>query len=149
MNKIQVKIITKDDSDDFIPVYATKDAAGADLKADILDDIDLLPHESILVPTGIFLEIPKDFEVQIRPRSSLALKHKVTVLNSPGTIDSDYRGEIKVILINHSNEAFKITKKMRIGQMILAPIYKAEFIKVEKLAISNRGEGGFGHTGTH
>ena len=149
MNKIQVKIITKDDLDDCIPVYATKDAAGADLKADILDDIDLLPHESILVPTGIFLEIPKNFEVQIRPRSSLALKHKVTVLNSPGTIDSDYRGEIKVILINHSNETFKITKKMRIGQMILAPIYQAEFIKVEKLSISNRGEGGFGHTGTH
>ncbi|NGX44782.1 MAG: Deoxyuridine 5'-triphosphate nucleotidohydrolase [Candidatus Anoxychlamydiales bacterium] len=149
MNKIQVNIITKDDSDDLIPVYATKDAAGADLKADILDDIDLLSHESILVPTGIFLEIPKDFEVQIRPRSSLALKHKVTVLNSPGTIDSDYRGEIKVILINHSNKTFKITKKMRIGQMILAPIYKAEFIKVEKLSISNRGERGFGHTGTH
>jgi len=149
MSKIQVKIITKDDLDDFIPVYATEDAAGADLKADILEDIDLLPHESILVPTGIFLEIPKNFEVQIRPRSSLALKHKVTVLNSPGTIDSDYRGEIKVILINHSNKTFKITKKMRIGQMILAPIYKAEFIKVKKLSISNRGEGGFGHTGTH
>ncbi|NGX34576.1 MAG: Deoxyuridine 5'-triphosphate nucleotidohydrolase [Candidatus Anoxychlamydiales bacterium] len=149
MNKVPIKIITKDDRDDLIPAYATKDAAGADLKADILDNIDLAPHESILVPTGIFLEIPKGYEVQIRPRSSLALKHKVTVLNTPGTIDQDYRGEIKVILINHSNEIFEITPKMRIGQMIVAPIYQAEFIKVEKLSLSTRGEGGFGHTGTH
>ncbi len=149
MNRVQIKIITKDDSDDLIPIYATDSSAGADLKADILDDIELLPHESVLIPTGIFVEIPKNFEIQIRPRSSLALKHKVTVLNSPGTIDQDYRGEIKVILINHSNDIFKITKKMRIAQMIIAPIYRAKFIKVKKLSLSNRGEGGFGHTGTH
>lgn len=149
MNKVQIKIISKDEDDDLIPSYETSGSAGADLKANIENDIDLFPHESILVPTGIFVEIPKNFEIQIRPRSSLALKHMITVLNSPGTIDSDYRGEIKVILINHSDKVFKITKKMRIAQMVLTPIYQAEFIKVEQLSLSKRGEGGFGHTGTH
>jgi len=149
MSKIKIKVIAKDDDDESIPTYATQDSAGADLKADISDDIELSPGSSILVPTGIFLEIPKGFEVQIRPRSGLALKHGVTVLNTPGTIDSDYRGEIKVILINHSQKTFVISAKMRIAQMILAPIYQAEFIKSKKLVLTNRGEGGFGHTGSH
>jgi len=147
INKIQVKILVEDDND--IPTYATKDSAGADLRAKIDKDINLLPKQSMLMPTGIFLEIPQGFEVQIRPRSGLALQNKVTVLNTPGTIDSDYRGEIKVILINHSDEIFVIKPKMRIGQMIIAPIYQAEFIKSEKLAISTRGEKGFGHTGAY
>jgi dUTP pyrophosphatase len=147
MNKIQVKIIS--DDDDFIPSYATEDSAGADLKAKIENKIDLLPSASILVPTGIFLEIPKGYEVQIRPRSGLALKYGITILNAPGTVDADYRGEIKVILINHSKKTFVIRPKMRIGQIILVPIYQAEFVKSEKLSLSTRGEGGFGHTGAY
>jgi len=145
MKKIEVKITVEDD--EFIPIYATKDSAGADLKAKISKEIKLLPNEKILIPTGIFLEIPKGFEVQIRPRSGLALKNMITVLNTPGTIDADYRGEIKVILINHSKEVFTIYPKMRIAQMILAPIYQAEFIKSKKLAITSRKGGGFGHSG--
>ncbi|NGX28270.1 MAG: Deoxyuridine 5'-triphosphate nucleotidohydrolase [Candidatus Anoxychlamydiales bacterium] len=145
--KIKVKIITEDN--DCIPTYATLDAAGADLKANISDNITLAPGESKLVPTGIFLEIPTGFEAQIRPRSGLALKNSITVLNTPGTIDADYRGEIKVILINHSKQNFIIEPKMRIGQMVLAPTYQAEFVKTQELSISTRGEGGFGHSGTH
>lgn len=148
MNKIQVKILIKDNDEDFVPVYATQYSAGADLKAKIESDINLLPNESILVPTGIFLEIPKGYEVQIRPRSGLALKNKITVLNTPGTIDSDYRGEIKVILINHSREIFVIKPKMRIAQMVLMPVYQVEFVKSNDLSLSTRGEGGFGHTGS-
>ena len=145
--KIKIKIITE--SIDCIPTYATLDAAAADLKANISEDIILLSGEAKLIPTGIFLEIPNGFEVQIRPRSGLALKNSVTVLNTPGTIDSDYRGEIKVILINHSKSNFIIEPKMRIGQMVIAPTYQAEFIKTTKLSTSIRGEEGFGHTGTH
>ena len=147
MNKLKVKILSKNKK--YIPIYATKDAAGADLKAAIEDSIFLNPGKSTLVPTGIFLEIPSGYEVQIRPRSGLALKNQITVLNTPGTIDSDYRGEIKVILINHSSEVFEITKDMRIAQMVVAPIYQAEFNTVSELALSNRGEGGFGHSGSH
>lgn len=147
MNKVQIKILIKDDDDELIPTYATEFSAGADLKANIETDINLLPSQSFLVPTGIFLEIPNGFEVQIRPRSGLALKNQITVLNTPGTIDSDYRGEIKVILINHSKEVFTIKPKMRIAQMVIAPIYQAEFNKSKNLAFSTRGEGGFGHSG--
>ncbi|MFA6119305.1 MAG: dUTP diphosphatase [Parachlamydiales bacterium] len=147
MKKIDVKIILQGDNDELIPVYATDGAAGADLKANIETDIELHPKESILVPTGVFLQIPNGFEVQIRPRSGLALKHKITVLNTPGTIDSDYRGEIKVILINHSNEVFIITPKMKIAQMVIAPVCHAEFIKSNELSASIRGGLGFGHTG--
>jgi len=151
MNKVQVKIITKDDDDENIPKYSTLFAAGADLKANITKNIILSHSKTALVPTGIYLEIPKNFEVQIRPRSGLALNSGITVLNTPGTIDSDYQGEIKVILINHSNEDFIITPKMRIAQMVLSPVYRAEFIKCKKLSLtqSSRGVKGFGHTGTH
>jgi dUTP pyrophosphatase len=147
MNKVKIKILIKDDDEEFIPVYATEFSAGADLKAKIDCDINLLPHQVILVPTGIFLEIPNGYEVQIRPRSGIALKNKVTVLNTPGTVDSDYRGEIKVILINHSDETFIIKPKMKIAQMVVSPIYKAEFVKSDQLALSARGEKGFGHSG--
>ncbi len=149
MNKLQVKIFIKDDDDEFIPIYATKYSSGADLKAKIDSDINLLPGQIILVPTGIFLEIPIGYEVQIRPRSGLALNNKVTILNTPGTIDSDYRGEIKVILINHCNELFVIKPKMKIAQMVISPIYQAEFVKSQKLTLSIRGERGFGHSGLY
>lgn len=149
MNKVPVKILVQNDDEELIPSYATLFSAGADLKANITSEINLLPNESYLVPTGIFLEIPNGYEIQIRPRSGLALKNKVTVLNTPGTIDSDYRGEIKVILINHSKEIFVIKPKMRIAQMVISPIYQVEFIKSKKLELSTRGEGGFGHTGSY
>ncbi len=147
MNK--VKVLIKTDDEELIPSYETPYAAGADLKANITADLEIKPGTSALVPSGIFLEIPKGFEVQIRPRSGLAYKNQITVLNTPGTIDSDYRGEIKVILINHSKTSFFIKPKMRIGQIILAPVYNAEFIIKKTLAGSARGEGGFGHTGTN
>lgn len=146
MNKVQVKVLVEDE--EFIPLYATRYSAGADLKAKIESDISLLPNEAVLVPTGIFLEIPHGYEVQIRPRSGLAIKNKITVLNAPGTIDSDYRGEIKVILVNHSDEVFVIKPKMRIAQMVIAPVFQAKFIKSQRLELSARGEGGFGHTGS-
>lgn len=149
MNKIKVKIILEDGKVELLPVYATKGSAGADLKANIPSDIEILPSESYLVPTGVYLEIPYGFEVQIRPRSGLALKNKITILNTPGTIDSDYRGEIKVILINHSKEIFKVTPLMRIAQMVILPIYQAEFEKSLKLDKTSRQEMGFGHTGIY
>jgi len=146
MNKIKVKIIAKDDS--YIPIYATLEAAGADLFAAIENKTVLEPGKSSLIPTGIFLEIPKGYEVQIRPRSGLALNFQITVLNTPGTIDSDYRNEIKVILINHSDKPFIIEPKMRIAQMIVAPYFKADFFKTEVLEASLRREG-FGSTGAY
>lgn len=132
-----------------IPEYSSEQAAGADVKAYITQEITLNPGASTLIPTGIRLEIPSGYEVQIRPRSGLALKHQITVLNSPGTIDSDYRGEIKIILINHGKSDFVITPGMRIAQMVFAPVVQAMFTKKIDLAMTKRGEGGFGHTGTH
>lgn len=132
-----------------LPEYASQQAAGADVKAHITEEMLLKPGASILIPTGICLEIPNGYEMQIRPRSGLALKKQITVLNSPGTIDSDYRGEIKIILINHGKLDFIITPGMRIAQMIFAPVMQAVFIRKSDLAITKRGEGGFGHTGTH
>ncbi len=136
------------DDEELIPVYATEEAAGADLKANIQQDLIIQPNETALIPTGIKLEIPRGFEVQLRPRSGLALKNSITVLNSPATIDSDYRGEIKIILINHSKVPFTVTPKMRIAQMVLCPVFQAQFVMKEELVATTRGEGGFGHTGT-
>jgi len=130
-----------------VPTYGTEDAAGADVRAYLNEDKVLLPGSSTLIPTGIKVEIPKGYEIQVRPRSGLALKHGVTVLNTPGTIDCDYRGPVGVILINHSNEAFTIEPGMRIAQLVLAPVVKATFIRKEKLSQTLRDEGGFGHTG--
>ncbi len=135
--------------EEFIPVYGSKLAAGADVKACIAEDVILEPGESALIPTGIRMEIPEGFEVQVRPRSGLALKHQITVLNTPGTIDADYRGEIAVILINHGRQPFRITRGMRIAQIVLASVCQARFIPQEELSLTARGEGGFGHTGTH
>ncbi len=148
MHSVEVKVQT--DNDDIEnPSYASSEAAGADVRAHLNEDFVIMPGESALIPTGLRLEIPKGYELQIRPRSGLAFKHQVTVLNTPGTIDSDYRGELKVILINHGKEPFAVTPKMRIAQCIIAPVYKAHFINSNELAHTARGEGGFGHTGTH
>jgi dUTP pyrophosphatase len=135
------------EDEELMPQYATDMAAGADIKAAIKENIELKPGESILVPTGIRLQIPNGFEIQIRPRSGLALKNQITILNTPGTIDADYRGEIGVILINHGKKSFLILPKMRIGQLVLAKVYQAEFIKTKELTITKRERGGFGHTG--
>jgi dUTP pyrophosphatase len=130
-----------------IPFYMTAEAAGADVKAYLKEPLVILPGQSALVPTGVRMAIPEGYEIQVRPRSGLALKYQVTVLNTPGTIDADYRGEIKVILINHGKEDFIITPGMRIAQLILAPIVRANFVMTSELATTERGIGGFGHTG--
>lgn len=132
-----------------LPTYGSELAAGADVRANIESDIILLPGESRLVPTGLKFAIPEGYEIQVRPRSGLALKNQITVLNTPGTIDADYRGEVGVILINHGKMPFVITPGMRIAQIVLAPVAKALFVQEELLAGTSRGEGGFGHTGTH
>ncbi|AAD18212.1 deoxyuridine 5-triphosphate nucleotidohydrolase [Chlamydia pneumoniae TW-183] len=136
------------DSGGELPEYTTPGAAGADLRANIEEPIALLPGQRALIPTGIKAEIPEGYELQVRPRSGLALKHGITVLNSPGTIDSDYRGEIRVILINFGDSTFIIEPKMRIAQVVLSPVVQATFVvKQESLAETARGSGGFGHTG--
>lgn len=132
-----------------LPHYASEGAAGCDLRAYLKSPIVLEPGMSILVPTGIRVAIPEGYEIQVRPRSGLALKEQITVLNTPGTIDSDYRGEIAVILINHSTHLFIIEPGMRIAQMVVAPVCRAEFILDGELAQTTRGVGGFGHTGRH
>ena len=130
-----------------LPKYKTQGSSGLDLMAFIEKSIKLNPNESVLVPTGISVAIAEDLEIQIRPRSGLAAKSNISVLNTPGTIDSDYRGEIKVILFNHGKNEFIINNKDRIAQMVLAPIIKAEFEEVDELPDTIRGEGGFGSTG--
>ena len=142
---MRVKIINK--SNNQLPAYETASSAGMDLRAFIDADDVLKPFERKLIPTGLFIELPDGYEAQIRPRSGLAIKSGITVLNSPGTIDADYRGEIKVILINLSNEDFTIKSGERICQMVIAKHEKAEFIEVETISETERGAGGFGHTG--
>lgn len=132
-----------------LPHYASLGAAGADVRAYLQDAMIILPGEVALVPTGLFFAIPEGFEIQVRPRSGLALKSQVTVLNSPGTIDSDYRGEIKVIMINHGKEPFTVEPGMRIAQLVFAPVIKAQFIRVDDLSSTSRGSCGFGHTGVN
>ena len=130
-----------------LPVYKTSGASGMDLMAFIKEPINLKPHTSFLVSTGISLAFPKEFEIQIRPRSGLAAKSNISVLNTPGTIDSDYRGEIKVILYNHGDKDFLINNKDRIAQMILTPVIKMNLEETDNLPETVRGEGGFGSTG--
>ena len=130
-----------------IPHYATEGAAGADISAYLSAPVTLRPGEYKAIPTGLFMEIPEGYEVQVRPRSGLALKHGITVLNAPGTIDSDYRGEVKVILINHSSEAFTIQNGDRIAQIVVARVHRLPFVEVVDLSATERGEGGFGSTG--
>ena len=140
-------LIKKLDSKVQIPRYKTDGSSGMDLMAFLDSSINIKPQESAIIPTGISIAIPKDTEVQIRPRSGLAAKSNISVLNTPGTIDSDYRGEIKIILFNHGKEEFVINNNDRIAQMILMPIIKAEFEEVENLPKTLRGSGGFGSTG--
>ena len=130
-----------------LPSYKTKGASGVDLMACIEKSINLEPGKSCLVPTGLSVAFPEDYEIQIRPRSGLAAKNNISVLNTPGTIDSDYRGEIKVILFNHGNKNFKINKNDRIAQMILTPVIKMDLEETDELPESVRGTGGFGSTG--
>mgnify|MGYP000675787231 FL=1 len=130
-----------------LPAYATPQSAGMDLRANIEDPITLHPLERRIVPTGLYIALPEGYEAQVRPRSGLALKHGITVLNSPGTIDSDYRGEIGVLLINLSDTPFVINAGERIAQMVVARHEQAELIEVEELDNTERGAGGYGHTG--
>ncbi|MDU1904400.1 MAG: dUTP diphosphatase [Dysgonomonas sp.] len=142
---MKVKIINK--SSHPLPEYATEYSAGLDLRANIDADVTVLPLERVLIPTGLYIELPKGYEAQIRPRSGLALKHGISVLNSPGTIDADYRGEIRVILVNLSKEAFVIKNGERICQMVIAQHAQVEWDEVDFIDETERGAGGFGHTG--
>jgi len=142
---MEIKIVNK--SNNPLPDFATEGSAGVDLRAFISEDLVLDSFERILVPTGLYIELPLGYEAQIRPRSGLALKHGITVLNSPGTIDSDYRGEICIILINLSQTSFTIKNGERISQMIISKHEKVSFIDVNHLESTERGSGGFGHTG--
>ncbi len=132
-----------------IPLYATREAAGADLYARIEKPLEILPGKRCLVSTGISIVLPLGFELQIRSRSGLAWKHGIMVLNSPGTIDSDYRGVVQVILMNTGDVPFVVEPGMRIAQAVIAPVYRADFVHSESLPESDRGSGGFGHSGTH
>ena len=131
-----------------LPRYETEGSSGMDLSANINSNIEIEPGDSTIIPTGISVSIPKNFEIQIRPRSGLAAKNQISVLNTPGTIDADYRGEIKVILINLGKKKFVLEKGTRIAQMVLCPIAKAKIREVENLEKTDRGSGGFGSTGT-
>ncbi len=142
---MKIKIVNHSKHD--LPKYETIASAGMDLRANLDAPVHLNPMERVLVPTGLFMEIPSGYEAQVRPRSGLALKKGITVLNSPGTIDADYRGEIRVILINLSNDIFEITDGDRIAQMVISSHVQAVWEKVEVLAETTRGAGGFGHTG--
>lgn len=144
---MKVKIVNKSAND--LPSYSTVHSAGMDLRANLEKEIVLKPLERVLVPTGLFIELPVGYEAQIRPRSGLALKKGITVLNTPGTIDADYRGEIGVILINLSNEDFTIQHGERICQMVVASHETVEWELSEELKETERGDGGFGHTGKH
>ncbi len=143
---MNIKIVNKSKHE--LPSYATLAAAGMDLRANMDAPIVLKPLERILVPTSLFMEIPEGYEAQIRPRSGLAFKNGITVLNSPGTIDADYRGEIKVLLVNLSNEVFTINDGERVAQMVIAKHEQAQWMEAEVLEETKRGAGGFGHTGT-
>ena len=142
---MKVRIVNQSKHD--IPSYATPSSAGMDIRANLVESIVLKPLERTLVPTGLFIELPLGYEAQIRPRSGLAFKHGIGVLNSPGTIDADYRGEIKVILVNLSQENFEIKDGERIAQMIIAKHETIEWEETDTLSETLRGEGGFGHTG--
>lgn len=145
MEKVIVKIKLENNVEK--PMYMTEGSAGMDVRANISEPIILESLERKLIPTGIKMEIPVGYEVQVRPRSGLALKHGISLVNTPGTIDSDYRGEIGVILINLSKDTFKIEPNERIAQLVLGRVYQMDFIEEENLTETERGAGGFGHTG--
>ena len=145
MTKILIKRFSKEIP---LPKYETSGSSGMDLAANLKSEISIESGKTAIIPTGISLSIPKGFEIQIRPRSGLAAKNRVSVLNTPGTIDADYRGEIKVILINLGSETFIVEKGLRIAQMVVCPVVKAKFEEVTELNETKRGQGGFGSTGT-
>ena len=145
MNLIDIKCVALDGA--VIPEYKTKGAAGCDVCAFLSESLTLKPMERYAVPTGLFFEIPEGYEIQVRPRSGLAIKNGITCLNTPGTIDSDYRGEVKIILVNLGTEDFVINNGDRIAQLVASPVTAANFIKVDKLDETQRGSGGFGSTG--
>ena len=145
MPNVRVKIINTSTNE--LPAYATSGSAGMDIRANLASPVVLQPLERQLIPTGLFIELPEGHEVQVRPRSGLAIKQGITCLNSPGTVDADYRGELKVILINLSNTMQTVRHGDRIAQMIIAQVERAELIEVEALNETARGNGGFGHTG--
>ena len=144
MTEVLIKRLSKNIE---LPKYETNGSSGMDLSANIEKQIKIEPGKTSIIPTGISVSIPKNFEIQIRPRSGLAAKNQVTVLNTPGTIDADYRGEIKVILINLGSNTFTVKKDTRIAQMVLSPVVKMKFKEVENLDETDRGSGGFGSTG--
>ncbi len=144
---VTVEVTAADDVT--MPHYATELAAGADVRAWLTHAITIPAGSSALVPTGIHMAIPDGYELQVRPRSGLALKNQVTVLNTPGTIDADYRGHVQVLLINHGQQPFTVEPGMRIAQLILAPVVRARFVRVDKLSETQRAGGGFGHSGLH
>jgi dUTP pyrophosphatase len=144
MTEILIKRLSKDVP---LPKYETDGSSGLDLAANINENIEIKPGKSEIIPTGLAVAIPKQFEIQIRPRSGLAAKNQISVLNTPGTIDADYRGELKVILINLSNKSFIVEKGLRIAQMVLCPVMRATLKEVEALDDTERGSGGFGSTG--
>jgi len=144
MTEILIKRLSKDVT---LPKYETEGSSGLDLAANIDNQIEILPGKSAIIPTGLAVAIPKSFEIQIRPRSGLAAKNQISILNTPGTIDADYRGELKVILINLSDKTFIVEKGLRIAQMVLCPVIKATLKEVKVLESTERGSGGFGSTG--
>ena len=145
--KMNIKRISEKFNDISLPHYATEGSSGMDIRAAIDDEVVLEAGKVDMIPTNLIVEIPEGFEIQVRPRSGLAAKHGIGLLNSPGTIDSDYRGEVKIILFNFSKEDFVIKRGDRIAQLILSKFYRAELNQTENLSSSSRGEGGFGHTG--
>lgn len=140
-------VLVQADEGSMLPEYQSSCAAGADLRAQLEKDLVLLPGQRALVPSGLRIQLPRGYEAQIRPRSGLALKHGITCLNSPGTIDSDYRGPVGIILINHGNETVTIKNGERIAQLVVAPVSMARFVKTDSLEASSRQDGGFGSTG--
>lgn len=145
--EIKIKRLSDEFSDVQLPTYATEGSAGMDIRAAVKSELIIEPGKVALVPTNISVEIPKGYEIQVRPRSGLAANHSIGILNSPGTIDSDYRGEVKIILMNFGNEPFVIHRGDRIAQLVVSKVYQAKIIETENLNSSKRGEGGFGHTG--
>jgi dUTP pyrophosphatase len=145
VHQLTINIINR--SSNPLPSYATEGSSGMDLRASVDEEVTLLPLERRLVPTGLFIELPVGYEAQVRPRSGLAIKQGITCLNSPGTVDADYRGELKVVLVNFSNETQTIKNGDRIAQMVIQKVEMARLIQVDEISSTVRGEGGFGHTG--
>ncbi len=145
---VRVCVTREPGSEDLpLPAYETPHAAGMDLRASVQTPLTLAPGERALVPTGLHIALPAGYEAQVRPRSGLAIRHGVTMLNSPGTIDADYRGEIRVVMVNLGNEPFTVQRGDRIAQLVVAPVAKAQWEAVDALDETSRGDGGFGHTG--